>query len=239
MRFGSVLRHRALCTLLAGTALFVAGLSFPASAGAEGPATSASPQTSGQAAVEPSTFVGFVFRNADGNLATKVRAIGADGTVCGTASVTTTQAASRTGFYRMEVVGHDTREGCPRPGQGFAFRLLYGNVDDGSFAVTSQLASFQPGTTQVVSLTPNPSHGADGWLGELPSGRGAEAVLVWVGADGTPIEDALALLDVDVYRASHYDAEDDRTLTFTPGGPSFLQTYRTVGYGDVVLIRAK
>ena len=98
-------------------------------------------------------------------------------------------------------------------------------MDDGSFAITSQVVRFAAGKTQVVSLTPNPSHAADGWLGELPTERGAEAHLVWVGADGTPIDEALALLDVEVYRASHYDAATDRWQSYTPGGPSFRQTY--------------
>lgn len=243
VRFGPVLRRRALRSLIAGTALFVAGLSVPAltaqaaGVGPEGPATSVSPQTASQASSQASSFVGYVFRNADGNLATKVRAIGSDGIVCGTGTVQ--RLSSGDGLYRIDVVSADVREGCPAEGQGLGFRLLYGSVDDGSFAITSQVVRFAAGKTQVVSLTPNPSHAADGWLGELPTERGAEAHLVWVGADGTPIDEALALLDVEVYRASHYDAATDRWQSYTPGGPSFRQTYLAVGYGDVVLVRVK
>ena len=240
VRFGSVFRRRALRRLLAGTALFVAGLSGPAltayaaGVGPEGLATFVPPQTTPSIS---STFIGFVFGGPDGNLATKVRAIGFGGVVCGTGTVE--RVSDNLGFYRIDVVGSNVREGCPQVGQGFGFRLLYGSVDDGSFATTSQVVSFIPDKIQVASLTPSPRGRVDGWLGEVPTERGAEAQLVWVGADGTPIDDALELLDVEVYRVRHYEAAVGRWETYTPGGAFFFQTYRAVGYGDVVLILVK
>ena len=38
---------------------------------------------------------------------------------------------------------------------------------------------------------------------------------------------------------SHYDAGLRRWLSYTPGGPSFVQTYTSVRYGDVVRVRVE
>ena len=85
-------------------------------------------------------MLGFVFRDADGNLATKVRAIGARGVVCGTGNVQV--LSSGDGFYRMEAVGGAVRSGCPSTGGSLSFRLLYGSVDDGAAAIPSQPVYF-------------------------------------------------------------------------------------------------
>lgn len=253
MRSGPVLRPRSLRSLLAVTALVVAGLFVLApsasaeGAGPEGPAASVSaPRTPGDGTgvlaqvsskdTPTATLLGLVFRDAAGNLATKVRAIGLNGVVCGTGNVLVVDSGR--GLYRMDVVGGTTRTGCPAEGGALTFRLLYGSVDGGSAAISSQAVRFVSGETLVASLTPVPASARSNWLGETPA-SGEDALLTWVGADGTPIEDALGLLDVSVVRASHYDADSRRLLSFTPGGPSFLQSYRTVGYGDVVRVRVE
>jgi len=241
-RLVSVSGTNALRSLLAVTALFVAGLFVPASAGAEGPATSASPTSASQAQVvlndsPPAVFIGFVFRDEDGVLASKVRAIGANGAVCGTASVRT--LSNGEGFYRLEAVGADTREGCPGEGGALAFRLLYGNVDSGSFAITSQTVRFASGDTSVVSLTPPPTSSNVDWIGEVTLTSGDTLLLTWVGLDGASVQDALASLDVSVDRVTHYDADRGKWVSYTVDGPSFLQTYTVVQYGDVVRVRLR
>ncbi len=239
-------RPRALRSLLAVTALLVAGLLVPASsasaegAGAEGPAPSVSGERPQTVEARTALLVGLVFRDASGNLATKVRAIGTNGAVCGTGNVQL--LVSGLGFYQMAVVDATTRAGCPVEGGTMAFRLLYGSVDAGSSAIPSQSVRFASGRTLVASLTPAPASTQSSWLGDLPTTGGDDALLTWVGADGTPIEDALDALDalgVSVDRVSHYDAELRRWLSYTPGGPAFLQTYMSVGYGDLVRVRVK
>jgi len=235
-------RLRALRSLLAVTALVVAGLFVPLSpasaegGGAEGPATSVS---LAQLAVDerPALVLGFVFRDEDGNLPTKVRALGATGAVCGTGNVQL--LASGDGFYRMDAVGAAVRLGCPSEGGALAFRLLYGSVDSGSFAIVSQPVRFAAGQTIVASLTPAPASEQSSWLGVVPTRSGDDALLTWVGTDGTPIEEALEALGVSVDRVSHYDAETRRWVSYTSGGAAFLQTYTEVGYGDVVRVRVK
>lgn len=242
-RLVSVSGTNALRSLLAVTALFVAGLFVPTSVGAEGPATSVSAGTSGSHAQvvldesEPAVFIGFVFRDEDGDLAGKVRAIGANGAVCGTASVHTLSTGD--GWYRLEAIGADTREGCPREGGALAFRLLYGNVDSGEFAITSQSVRFASGETSVVSLTPPPDSSNGDWLGELTLTSGDTALLTWVGLDGASVQDAIASLDITIDRVIHYDADLGRWVSYTVGGPAFLQTYTAVQYGDVVRVRIR
>ena len=247
LRSGPVLRPRALRSLLAVTALVVAGLFGLASstsveaAGLEGPATSVSAgsSTDGQSTWDeshPATMLGFVFRDAAGNLATKVRAIGAHGVVCGTGNVQV--LSSGDGFYRMEAVGGAVRSGCPSTGGSLSFRLLYGSVDDGAAAIPSQPVYFLAGATFVVSLTPQPAGTSVDWLGTVPA-SGEDGLLTWVGADETPVEEAIAVLGVPVERLSHYDAGLRRWLSYTPGSPSFAQSLTSVSYGDVVRVRVK
>jgi hypothetical protein len=251
-------RLRALRSLLAGTALVVAGLLVPLSSasaeggGAEGPATSVSASVSGsgvtfasgygsQAQVtadsSPALILGFVFRDESGNLPTRVRAIGSGGAVCGTGNVQVLDSGM--GFYRMEAAGAASRAGCPSEGGSLAFRLLYGSVDSGTSGIPSGPVRFAAGGTIVASLTPAPASAQSGWLGTLPTTSGADAMLTWVGADGTPIAEALSALGGSVSRVSHYDAETRRWVSYTPGGASFLQTYTAVGYGDVVRVVVK
>lgn len=242
MRAASVLRLRAIRNSLAVTALLVAGLfvlasSASAAAGTGGPAPSVpgGPEVGGPGSA---LFLGFVLRDEQGALPTKVRAVGEQGAVCGTASVQILDSGS--GFYRMDVVNHATRAGCPGDGAALTFRLLYGSVDDGTVGIPSRDFTYFPGATIVVSLTPTPrTAAASSWLGTLPTKSGDDALLTWVGEDGTPVADALATLGVEVTRASHFDATTSRWVSYTPGGPAFLQTYLAVGYGDVVRVRLK
>ena len=250
LRSGPVLHPRALRSLLAVTALVVAGLFGLASstsveaAGQEGPATSVSGGigTDGQVASDetrPALILGIVFRDADGNLATKVRAFGSGGVVCGTGNVQLLNSSDGFyGFYRMDVVGGAVRSGCPSTGGGLSFRLLYGAVDDGATAIPSQRVHFLAGATFVVSLTPLPEDAPADWLGAVPA-SGDDGLLTWVGADETPVEDALAALGVAVERASHYDAASRRWLSYTPGSPAFAQSLTSVSYGDVVRVRVE
>lgn len=250
LRSGPVFRPRALRSLLAVTALVVAGLFGLASstsveaAGLEGPATSVSgwTDTDGQTAwdeTRPAVMLGFVFRDADGNLATKVRAIGAGGVVCGTGNVQRLESGDgSSGFYRMEAVGGAVRSGCPSSGGSLSFLLLYGAVDGGSAAIPSQPVHFVAGATFVVSLTPQPEGAPAGWLGAAPA-SGEDGLLTWVGADETPVARALAALGVTVERASHYDADSRRWLSYTAGAPSFAQSLTELSYGDVVRVRVK
>ncbi|MDA1175072.1 MAG: hypothetical protein O2826_11235, partial [Chloroflexi bacterium] len=217
-------------------------------AGLEGPATSLSAslvaaEDSGAQPQVTSTetgaalLFGFVFRDESGRLATKVRAIGTYGVVCGTGNVL--RLDSGLGFYRMEVVDAATRAGCPTEGGALTFLLLYGSVDTGSLAIPSQVVRFAAGETLVASLTPAPASARSNWLGQVPTTSGADGLLTWIGANGTPIEDALAVLGVEVDHVSHYDAGLRRWLSYTPGGPSFVQTYTSVRYGDVVRVRVE
>ena len=229
----------ALRSLLAVTAVFVAGLFAPASARAEGPVTSVSGYQAQviEDASLPTTFIGFVLRDEDGNLATKVRAIGENGVVCGTASVIT--LATGDGFYRLDAVGAESREGCPSEGGALAFRLLYGMVDSGEFALTSEAVRFASGETVVISLTTNPDDSTANWLGDVPTSSGEFGLLTWIGTDGTPTGDALASVGVSVDRAVHYDGDLGRWVSYTVGGAMFRQTFATVSYGDVVLVRVQ
>ena len=181
-------------------------------------------------------MLGFVFRDVAGNLVTKVRAIGAHGVVCGTGNVQV--LSSGDGFYRMEAVGGAVRSGCPSTGGSLSFRLLYGSVDDGAAAIPSQPVYFLAGATFVVSLTPQPAGTSVDWLGTVPA-SGEDGLLTWVGADETPVEEAIAVLGVPVERLSHYDAGLRRWLSYTPGSPSFAQSLTSVSYGDVVRVRVK
>lgn len=228
----------------------LAGLSVPTSVGAEGPASSVSPDGGGDfsasraQAVETedsALLVGFVYRDEQGNLPVRVRALGANGAVCGSATVTVLEG-SAFGFYRMDVYGASVREGCPSAGGAVAFRALYGRVDAGSYAAPNVAVRYEPGATLVVSLRPTAS-GAHGpmahWIGELPRTSGGEATLTWIGLDGARVQDALAPLGLEIARAVHWDEGSRRWVGYTPGGPSFLQTYTTVAYGDTVRIRLK
>ncbi len=235
----------------------VAGLFVPLSSasaeggGAEGPATSVSPAVSAASAptansrshaqvaleAEPALIFGFVLRDADGNLPTRVRAVGANGAVCGTGNVLVLDSGM--GFYRLEAVGAASKAGCPTEGGALGFRLLYGSVDSGSFAITSHVVRFVSGGRLLVYLTPAPAPDQSLWLGAVPTTSGDDALLTWVGQDGTPLEDALDALEVSVARVSHYDADARRWVSYTPGGASFLQTYTSVGYGDVVRVIVK
>ena len=255
MGLASMLRCQATRNRLAVTALVVAGLfgltssASAAVVGTGGPATSvsAAPHPSATGSVEQTasldqtvrgdtaTFFGLVLRDEDGDLPTKVRAIGQTGVVCGTGNVQRLNGGD--GYYSMEIAGSDTRAGCPSTGQAVAFRLLYGSVDDGSFALTSQSVRFEAGQRFLVSLTPAPSSESGDWLGALPDAAGEAVTLTWVGLDRTPIATALRALDLPVARVSQYDADLGRWLSYTPGGPSFLQSYLTLGYGDVVRLR--
>jgi len=250
-------RSRSGRNLLVGLAFLAAGLlAFaltPVRAEAEGPAASVSGRvlpgtfqsgTAQQVAtLAPDrlsvTFAGFIYPSEDGRLPSYVRAVGSTTTGnavnCGTAPVTTLD--SGLGFYRLAVVSGDVRTGCPELGDQVVFRLLYGRVDDGVEAIGNRDATFAPGNTATVSLTPGPALSAkvaSGWAGDASS---TVATLTWQGASEVAMADALALLERPVVRAWRWDASAQRLLVYVPGRPDFLQTLTTVAPGDVVSVR--
>lgn len=205
----------------------MAGPFAPATAAAEGPASS-SPVTS--------RFLGFVVADAGEPLPTKVRALGVDGVVCGTTSVSVVEADL--GFYNLEVVGDAWRDGCPDEGDEVSFILLYGNVGGGASAVPNAEAVFQAGATSVVSLGTPDAFGVTGWSGEAPR-SGGSSILRWNGPSGVPVAEAVSLLRADVTGVWHFDAGSGSMLAWVPEAPSFVQTYEVVGAGDVVLVRVR
>ncbi len=214
------LKHlRALIVLSVAFGL-LAGLSVPTSVGAEGPASS---------------FFGFVFADGGQPIPTKVRAYGAGGVVCGTADVRAMNA--QTGFFQIDVVGQDAREGCPQVGGEVTFWLLYGRVDDGVPASMEAPLTFQPGATTMVSLG-IPGAPPQGWSGEAPP-PGGVAILRWNGPDRMPTSEAVALLGVPVRGAWHYDSASASRLAWVPDAPPWVQTYLEVRTGDVVVVRAR
>lgn len=181
-------------------------------------------------------FIGFVYQDADGALATHVRAMGTSATsesvTCGTADV---EALGAYGFYRLLVVSGDGRDGCPLAGERVEFRLLSGRLDEGTPATALQGTTFLPGATSVVSFTP----ATDGWAGDTSGWAGATgapaAKLTWLGGESA-IVDALAELGRPVDRAWYWDPDRERYLTYVGEGPSFLQTLTRISYGDAVTV---
>jgi len=184
-------------------------------------------------------FLGFVVPDADGFLATRVRAVGNDGAVCGTAEVT--ESGGGLGFYVLTVVSAADKAGCPVEGGLVRFSLLYGSIDDGAFANPSGNAPFfRAGQTVVVHLTPAPSSAAiNGWVGPAPIPGGRAMTLIWDGPDHTPVDQALQTLGVEIAGAWHIPPGARRYLSYLPGAPAFTQSYVTVRSGDVVTVRAR
>jgi len=217
-------------------ALSALSLGFGLSAGPFAPTSVSAEAEAGGPASRSTRFLGFVFAEPDESVPTKVRAMGAGGVVCGTASVRV--VGPDLGFYDLEVTGHADRPGCPRPGALVSLWLLYGKVDDGVPAATSAAARFLRGQVTTISLGTSGALGSEGWSGAPPS-RGGVAILRWNGPDAVPVADAVALLDVRVTSISHYDPESASMLSWFPDAPSFVQTYTHVDAGDIVVVRAR
>lgn len=197
---------------------------------AAGPSASAE----GPAAI----FLGFVVPDADGFLATRVRALGAGGAVCGTADVT--ESGENVGFYALRVAPAADKAGCPAEGEMVRFALLYGNIDDGTFANANGNARFRGAQAAVVHLAPASSTAEiTGWVGPLPTSGGRAVALIWDGPDGTPVDQALQTLGVEIAGAWHIPPGARRYLSYVPGAPAFTQTLTTVHAGDVVTVRAR
>lgn len=236
----SLLSGQTLLGLLVMFGLMVAGLFAPSpvsGAGAEGPATSVSGSMGPGLEIDggPVHFLGFVFPDSEGALATKVRAIGPGGVVCGTADVVL--SGDVLGFYQISVTPSTVRRGCPSSGDLVEFVLLYGQVGVESPATPSQVPVFSATQTRVVSLSPVDA-GAGGWSGGALPSEGGTSLLVWSGP-GVPVEDAVALLGPQVASVSRYDGATGEFLTYVPGAPSFTQSYRWVSTGDVALVRSR
>ncbi|MDO9444572.1 MAG: hypothetical protein Q7K37_04595 [Dehalococcoidia bacterium] len=197
---------------------------------AAGPSASAE----GPAAI----FLGFVVPDADGMLATRVRAVGNGGAVCGTADVT--ESGESVGFYALRVSPASAKAGCPAEGETVRFTLLYGNIDDGTFANPNGNAQFRGAQAAVVHLAPASSTTEiTGWVGPLPTSGGRAVALIWDGPDHTPVEQALQTLGVEIAGAWHIPPGAQRYLSYLPGAPAFIQSYVSVQAGDVVTVRAR
>ncbi|MFA7297584.1 MAG: hypothetical protein WC211_10455, partial [Dehalococcoidia bacterium] len=198
---------------------------------AAGPSASAE----GPAAI----FLGFVIPDADSMLATRVRAVGSHGAVCGTTDVT--ESGGGLGFYMLTVVPAALKDGCPAEGELVRFSLLYGNIDDGAFASPfGTEPRFRGGETVVVHLEPAFSSASiTGWVGPTPIPGGRAVALIWDGPDQTPVEQALQTLGVEIAGAWHVPSGGRRFLSYLPGAPAFTQSYVSVRSGDVVTVRAR
>lgn len=196
---------------------------------AAGPSASAE----GPAAI----FLGFVVPDSDGMLATRVRAVGNGGAVCGTADVT--DSGDNVGFYLLRVAPAADKAGCPAEGETVRFSLLYGNIDDGTLANPNGDSRFRGAQAMVVHLAPA-SRSADitGWTGTPPRSGGL-ALLTWGGPANTPVAQAVQTLGVEVTGAWHLPPGSRRYLSYLPAGPAFTQTYTTVQTGDIVTVRAR
>lgn len=228
---GSRLSRVTRLVLVTAFGLIGAGLFAPAPlssvAGAEGPASSSA---------SSSLYVGFVHVEPGDPIPTKIRALGAEGVNCGTGTVRV--VGEDLGFYQLTVMGADAREGCPRPGGDFAFRLLYGRIGEGVPATPDADVTFRPGETSVVSLGASDAFAARGWSGTLPE-SGKTSFLRWNGPESLDIEDAAALLGGSVASLWHFDSATRTTLFWSPDSPRFTRTYLEVEPGDVVLVRAR
>ena len=192
----------------------------PSGAGAEGPV---------------SRFLGFVVAT-DGNLPTRVRAVGTGDVVCGTSDVAVSNEIL--GFYDIAVISAAERAGCPSEGETVTFRLLYGNVDDGVVALSSLPMVFNPSMVQIRDLSAGVTPATGGWSGTPPP-SGGYALMVWGGPDGAPASQALSLLPIEVKVLYHYDATLRQFLAYVPGAPSFVQTYTVLRSGDIVVVKAR
>ena len=94
-------------------------------------------------------FYGYVVPEAGGALPLRVRALSDSGVVCGSGDVTRLGAATA-GFYAFPVVSHDTKDGCPSPGQSLRLTLVYGLVDDDVFVGPPLV--FHPGAATAAHL---------------------------------------------------------------------------------------
>ena len=102
-------------------------------------------------------FHGFVVSDPLG-VPLRVRAVGLDGSVCGTADVEIGDGG--VGFYILSVVTAATKVGCPAPGASIRFTLVYGLIDDGVPVRIS--AVVVPGTVTVLHLFETPETATSG-----------------------------------------------------------------------------
>lgn len=82
-------------------------------------------------AANPSAvFFGYVLpESTNGVLPKRVRAISAQGVVCGSADVVAT-GNTQVGFYALPVVPASVKDGCPAVGETVRFALVYGMIDE-------------------------------------------------------------------------------------------------------------
>lgn len=90
-------------------------------------------------------FYGYVLpESTAGALPKRVRAISAQGAVCGSADVTVT-GNTKIGFYAMPVVPASVKDGCPVSGETVRFALVYGLIDESeSFGLPGVFRSGEP-----------------------------------------------------------------------------------------------
>jgi hypothetical protein len=179
-------------------------------------------------------FHGFVVPDPTG-APTRVRAVSANGTVCGTADVQPSGVG--VGFYTLSVVTGATKAGCPPAGGELRFTLVYGLIDESLPAVTS--AVLTPGTVTVLNLYAARAGTQIGGFEGTPPEPGSYAVMRWTGPARTPTEQALATLGFSVTALYHYNGVAGRYEAFVPGAPDWASAFTTVGAGDdVIIVRA-
>ncbi|MDA0270382.1 MAG: hypothetical protein O2798_09240 [Chloroflexi bacterium] len=181
--------------------------------------------------------VGFVVPGADGHVATRVRAIGDGGAVCGTAEVMASGA--NIGFYAIRVASGTEKAGCPLEGAVIGFSLLSSNIDDGVPAHANGDARFRGGQTVLVHLAPSAGLATPGsWSGPTPT-PDLMTTLIWEGPDAVPSEQAIQTIPVEVHGLWHLLPGGGRYVSYTPGAPLFAQSYPLVHTGDIVFVRAR
>ncbi len=188
---------------------------------------------------EPSVFFGFVVPLASDALPVRVRAVGADGTVCGTSDVA--MSGDGLGFYLVNVASELQRSGCFADGDEVQFVLLHGPIDEGVRAITFAETSYVSGRAIRADLIEGDGRlpfVLGGWSGPLPPSGGV-ALLTWAGPENTPVEQAVQTLGIEVVGVWQLPPGTQRFVSYIPGAPAFAQTYRTVHTGEIVFVRAR
>ncbi len=183
-----------------------------------------------------SFFAGFVVAAPGDPLPTKVRAVGSNDVVCGTADVVAGNEA--VGFYELVVVSGAERAGCPNDGGALRFLLLFGSVDAGQVFDADGTLRFRANMAQTQHIWVGPLTSALGWSGSPPP-AGGYGLMVWGGPDGARAGQAIALLPGEVNVLYHFDATLKRFLSYVRGGPEFVQTYTVMSAGDIVVVKAR
>ena len=211
-------------TLVAALAL-AAGLALVAASGASAPRAYAQE-------ADASIFYGFISPGDGGSTPIKVRAIISE-TTCGTDDVTPIDGGI--GFYAVIVASASEKDGCGTEGARVTFALLFGAVDEGVPAAQTQAWASR---TQRLDLSPVPDATFGTFIGELPAGPGL-ALLRWVGASATPIDQAIATIPRRVSYVAYFSAGTQAYRSYVPDAPEYVSDYLLVDRDDIVWVRVR